>query len=72
MAVRLTKHLFSMIGAVLALAGVLSLLASESVKSWAKSHGYLIFIIMIIVLAVAFAVTSVVRPKSAEPGSQPP
>lgn len=52
----LMKHLWSLVGGVVTLAGLLSLLASKSVKSWVKGHSYLIFIILIITVAIAFVV----------------
>lgn len=66
MAVMLTKHLSSLIGAVVAIASVLSLLASKSVKSWARGHGYLILIILIAVVVTAFIVTDFLLNRKSE------
>jgi hypothetical protein len=56
LAVTLTKHLSSLIGSVVALAGTLPMLASKSVKTWVESHNYLIFITLVITLAAAFVI----------------
>ncbi len=56
MAVILTKHLSSLIGVAAALAGILPMLTSNFVKNWVKSHSYLIFVILVITVTVAFVV----------------
>jgi hypothetical protein len=53
---RLTSHLLALAGAIVTIASLVALLASESVKTWAKSHGYWIFIAWILTILVAFIV----------------
>jgi hypothetical protein len=56
MTAMLAKHLSALIGAAVTVAGILSLLTSSSVKNWVRNDSYLIFIILIIVVTVAFVI----------------
>jgi hypothetical protein len=52
----LMKHLSSLVGAIVTLGGLLSLLSSDSVKMWVKTHSYLVFVLLVLSVASAFLI----------------
>jgi NhaP-type Na+/H+ or K+/H+ antiporter len=57
------RHLLSFIGAIVTIAGLLSLLTSQSVKTWIKDHSYLVFIVLILSVTTASVVIDYVLSK---------
>jgi hypothetical protein len=53
---QLMKHLWSFMGAIVTVAGLLSVLTSHSLKAWLKDYSYLIFIILVLSVAAAFVI----------------
>lgn len=61
MANRLTKHLLSVIGAIVTIGGLLSLLTSGAFKTWIRNHSYWVFLALILSITTAFVVVDYVR-----------
>jgi hypothetical protein len=63
MADRLTKHLLSVIGAIVTIGGLLSLLTSGAVKTWVRNHSYWVFLALTLSIAATFVAVDYVRSK---------
>ena len=50
------KHLLSLIGGVITIAGVFSLITSKSARIWVKAHSYFVFIALIIAVTATFVI----------------
>jgi hypothetical protein len=59
----LAKHLLSVAGGVVTLAGLLPLLTSSSLKAWLKIHSYLVFVVLILVVTAACIIVDVILSK---------
>ena len=60
---RLTDHVLSLIAAVVAIAGFISLLTSQSVERWVKGHSLWVFAGFIISIALTFIVVDYVTSR---------
>lgn len=69
MASKLIQHLLSVVGAVVTVAGLLSILTSTSLKSWVKVHSYLVFVCLVFSIAAAFVVIDFAISRKRREGS---
>jgi hypothetical protein len=65
-----TKHLLSLAGGVTTIAGVVSLVTSDSLKNWVKTHGYLVFLILVLAITAAFVVIDIILSKKRKQGAE--